>query len=161
MQKLSQTARTHQTLTVRPVLWPRGFIALVRTTWQYAELELYRERQEKMADPQIASNPTEFQRIATAAAELQPVVDAYRQLKEAEKELQGAKAVLRDSAGTPTRRTQGSSRCCVDPDKYTSLPRMPKRCLHRAAVRRPHICKRASQLTDQLAVHHCCGAVAL
>ena len=52
-----------------------------------------------MGEPEIASNPTEFQRIATAAAEMEPVVEAYRQLKETDAELQGAKAVLREAGG--------------------------------------------------------------
>lgn len=52
-----------------------------------------------MGDPDIASNPSEFQKVATAAAEIEPIVEAHRQLMEADKELQGARTVLKESAG--------------------------------------------------------------
>ncbi|KAK9788129.1 hypothetical protein WJX73_000440 [Symbiochloris irregularis] len=54
---------------------------------------------EKMGDPNIASNPSEFQKIATAAAEIEPVAEAYGQLDQYMQELKDAKQMLKESTG--------------------------------------------------------------
>lgn len=55
--------------------------------------------QEKMADPQILSNTTEMQRIAKAAADLEPTVQAYRDYLQATEALDEAKQLLRECDG--------------------------------------------------------------
>jgi peptide chain release factor 1 len=55
--------------------------------------------QGKMADPEVLSNNAEMQRIAKAAADLEPTVQAYRAYLEATEALQESKQLLRDSDG--------------------------------------------------------------
>ena len=52
-----------------------------------------------MASPEVSSNPTEFQKIARAAADLQQTVDAYRQYTQLQQELSEAKEMAAESAG--------------------------------------------------------------
>lgn len=55
--------------------------------------------QERMASPEVSSNPTEFQKIARAAADLEQTVDAYRQYTQLQQELAEAKEMAAESAG--------------------------------------------------------------
>ena len=52
-----------------------------------------------MADPNIAGNATEFQRVAKAAAELEDQVSAYDKYKATQAALKEAKELLRESDG--------------------------------------------------------------
>lgn len=54
-----------------------------------------------MADPTVAGNPTEFQRVAKAAAALEDQVTAYNRYKDLVVALQEAKQLLRESDGEP------------------------------------------------------------
>ena len=53
-----------------------------------------------MALPEVASDPTEFQKVARAAADLEEAVAAYRQYGQLQQELQEAKELAAESAGT-------------------------------------------------------------
>jgi PCRF domain len=55
--------------------------------------------QGKMADPEVLSNNSEMQRIAKAASDLEPTVQAYREYLEATEALEEAKQLLRESDG--------------------------------------------------------------
>jgi len=55
--------------------------------------------QAKMADPAVSGNPSEFQKVAMAAAELQERVDSYENYCRLELELAEAKEMLKDSDG--------------------------------------------------------------
>lgn len=52
-----------------------------------------------MASPEVSSNPTEFQKIARAAADLEQTVDAYRQYTQLQQELVEAKEMASECAG--------------------------------------------------------------
>ena len=52
-----------------------------------------------MADPEIAADATEFQKLAKAASSLQATVTAFAAGKEAEAQLAEAKQMLKESAG--------------------------------------------------------------
>lgn len=52
-----------------------------------------------MADPVTASNPTEYQKVAKAAAELEEQVSAYSKYRSTVMALQEAKEMLRESDG--------------------------------------------------------------
>lgn len=52
-----------------------------------------------MASPEVASNPTEFQKVAQAAADLEQTVSAYRQYGQLQQELKEAKEMTAESAG--------------------------------------------------------------
>lgn len=55
-----------------------------------------------MASPEVSSNPTEFQKVARAAADLEQTVVAYRQYTQLQQELAEAKEMAAESAGAPT-----------------------------------------------------------
>lgn len=48
----------------------------------------FKELQMRMADPEVANNSNEFQKVAKAAADLEPTVTAYRNYIETDKQLQ-------------------------------------------------------------------------
>ncbi|CAL5222480.1 g4852 [Coccomyxa viridis] len=55
----------------------------------------------QMADPDVASNATEFQKVARAAAEMADQVSAYDKYKATQVALKEAKELLRESDGDP------------------------------------------------------------
>ena len=55
--------------------------------------------QSRMADPDLPSNPSEFQRVAKAASELQEQVEGFNQYRELEAELEETRSMLKDSEG--------------------------------------------------------------
>ena len=55
--------------------------------------------QGQMADPNVAGNATEFQKVAKAAAELEDQVSAYDRYKATQAALKEAKELLRESEG--------------------------------------------------------------
>lgn len=55
--------------------------------------------QAKLADPEVAGDPSEYQRVAKGAAELQETVEAFAEFTEVEQNLAEAKTVLKESAG--------------------------------------------------------------
>lgn len=57
--------------------------------------------QERMASPEVSSNPTEFQKVARAAADLEQTVVAYRQYTQLQQELAEAKELAAEFAGAP------------------------------------------------------------
>ena len=63
--------------------------------------ETFHELTRQMADPDVASQPGEFQRVAKARAALEEVVATYEQWKNAQEELKGAKQVLKEAANEP------------------------------------------------------------
>ncbi len=54
----------------------------------------FKELTEKMADPEVATNSNELVRLAKARANLEPVVDAYREWKQITAELAEARDIL-------------------------------------------------------------------
>ena len=54
--------------------------------------------QAKLADPEVAGDSNEYQRVAKAAAELQESVDAYKEIQQVYDDLQQAKSMLKESA---------------------------------------------------------------
>ncbi|KAL8530853.1 hypothetical protein ACS0TY_007764 [Phlomoides rotata] len=58
-------------------------------TWQ--ELSL------KLADPDVTSNPSEYQKLAQSMAELNEVVSTYRSFKDCEKQLEETKALVKEA----------------------------------------------------------------
>eukprot|EP00897_Mesotaenium_endlicherianum_P000546 jgi/Mesen1/10492/ME000083S09996 len=59
----------------------------------------YKELSMRLADPDVASNNSEYQKIARSVAELQEVVDAYDAYKRCEQELAEAKEMAQEAAG--------------------------------------------------------------
>ena len=63
--------------------------------------QTFNELTRRMADPDIATDPGEFQRVAKARSSLEAVVNAYDEWKCATEQLVGAKQVLKESASDP------------------------------------------------------------
>ena len=78
----------------------------------------------RMADPDVAGNPREYQRVAKSVADLSPVVDAYAAYKLALVQLQDARALAADAAGDREARRPLSfpSRRPLSPRPYLPLP---------------------------------------
>ena len=55
----------------------------------------------RMADPEVAASTTEFQKVAKAAADIEPTVAAFRAYNEAQLAVQEAREMLRESSGAP------------------------------------------------------------
>ncbi|KAK9984017.1 hypothetical protein SO802_033542 [Lithocarpus litseifolius] len=51
----------------------------------------------KLADPDVVSNPSEYQKLAQSMAELDEVVSTFRSLKDCEKQLEEAKALAKEN----------------------------------------------------------------
>ncbi|MBO9997878.1 MAG: peptide chain release factor 1 [Cyanobacteria bacterium SID2] len=66
--------------------------------------QTFNELTRRLADPDIASDPGEFQKVAKARASLEETVDTYDRWKSTGDELVGAQQVLKESAGDPEMR---------------------------------------------------------
>ncbi|MGP0129143.1 MAG: peptide chain release factor 1 [cyanobacterium endosymbiont of Rhopalodia musculus] len=61
--------------------------------------QTYKELTYRLADPDIATNPDELQRVAKARSSLEETVLTYEIWKETQEELTGAKQILKDAGG--------------------------------------------------------------
>jgi len=111
LDKLRGTEQTYEELSVscHASLWRWQHRALVHgaastaAAWLIvrhaaASLKLILGRQMRMADPEVAASTTEFQRVAKAAADIEPTVAAFRAYNEAQLAAQEAREMLRESA---------------------------------------------------------------
>uniref|UniRef100_A0ACD5H2G1 Peptide chain release factor 1 n=1 Tax=Desertifilum tharense IPPAS B-1220 TaxID=1781255 RepID=A0ACD5H2G1_9CYAN len=63
--------------------------------------QTFEELTRRLVDPDIATDPTELQRVAKARASLEEVVNTYEVWKNATEELQGARQVLKEANNDP------------------------------------------------------------
>lgn len=63
--------------------------------------QTFNELTRRLADPDIATNPDELQRVAKARSSLEEVVNTYETWKITQQELAGARSVLKDASGDP------------------------------------------------------------
>ncbi|MBV5260913.1 peptide chain release factor 1 [Synechococcus moorigangaii CMS01] len=63
--------------------------------------QTFQEMTRRLADPDIATNPDELQRVAKIRSSLEETVITYDRWKEAQEELRGAKEILKESASDP------------------------------------------------------------
>ncbi|KAJ8510453.1 hypothetical protein OPV22_000887 [Ensete ventricosum] len=61
----------------------------------------WKELSVKLADPDIVSNPTEYQKLAQSVAELDEVVMNYRKFKECERQIEETKALAKEDGSDP------------------------------------------------------------
>ncbi|OVA15016.1 Peptide chain release factor class I/class II [Macleaya cordata] len=59
----------------------------------------WKELSVKLADPDVVSNPSEYQKLAQSMSELDVVVSIYRKFKDCEKQLEETKALAKDEGG--------------------------------------------------------------
>ena len=104
VEKLERTEKAYKALTVGPSLQStaRCWLCLFRDVHVPHDVIgqlLACFVQVQMSDPDVASNATEFQKVARAAAEMEDQVSAYDKYKAAQAALKDAKELLRDSDG--------------------------------------------------------------
>ncbi|TQD84621.1 hypothetical protein C1H46_029823 [Malus baccata] len=58
----------------------------------------WRDLSVKLADPDVVSNPSEYQKLAQSVAELDEVVTIYRDFKDSEKQLEETKALAKEAS---------------------------------------------------------------
>jgi len=63
--------------------------------------QTFNELTRRLADPDVASNPDEFQRVAKLRSSLEEVVTVYDTWKKVQDELKGAREILKESANDP------------------------------------------------------------
>lgn len=63
--------------------------------------QTFNELNRRLADPEVARDPDEMQRVAKARSSLEQVVNSYEDWKNATEELIGARQVLKESASDP------------------------------------------------------------
>ncbi|MBD2772494.1 peptide chain release factor 1 [Iningainema tapete] len=63
--------------------------------------QTFNELTRRLADPDTAKNPTEYQQIAKSRSSFEEVVNAYDRWKAAQSELVGARQVLKEAQGDP------------------------------------------------------------
>lgn len=63
--------------------------------------QTFNELNRKLADPDIASDPQEYQKVAKARSSLEEVVNTYEDWKKTQEDLVGAKQVLKEANGDP------------------------------------------------------------
>jgi peptide chain release factor 1 len=63
--------------------------------------QTFQELTRRLADPDIATNPDELQRVAKARASLEETVNTYENWKNTQEELVGARQILKEAHGDP------------------------------------------------------------
>ena len=63
--------------------------------------QTFNELTRRLADPDVATDPNEFQRVAKARSSMEEVVNTYDEWKAAQEELVGARQVLKETASDP------------------------------------------------------------
>ena len=63
--------------------------------------QTFNELTRRLADPDIAKDPGEFQRVAKSRSSLEETVDAYELWRKTEQDLAGARQLLKESGGDP------------------------------------------------------------
>ncbi len=63
--------------------------------------QTFNELNRRLADPDIASDPQEYQKVAKARSSLEEVVNTYDTWKNSQEQLTGAKQVLKEASGDP------------------------------------------------------------
>lgn len=70
--------------------------------------QTFHELTRRLADPDVASDPGEFQRLAKARSSLEETVDAFEDWKKAQSDLMGARQILKESSSDPELREMAS-----------------------------------------------------
>ncbi|XP_019419205.1 PREDICTED: peptide chain release factor APG3, chloroplastic [Lupinus angustifolius] len=97
---LRQFIKTRVTLLPTKSLRPHPKIVCMAEPYMITKLEsaekTWKELSVKLADPDVVSNPSEYQKLAQSVSELDEVVSTYRSFKECEKNLEETKALAKD-----------------------------------------------------------------
>lgn len=70
--------------------------------------QTFNELTRRLADPDVATDPAEFQRLAKARSSLEETVDTYDTWKKAQQEVEEARQIVKDAGGDPELRELAS-----------------------------------------------------
>jgi peptide chain release factor 1 len=70
--------------------------------------QTFHELTRRLADPDIATNPPEFQRVAKARSALEETVTTYEEWQKSQADLEGAKQILKEAGGDAEMREMAS-----------------------------------------------------
>jgi peptide chain release factor 1 len=70
--------------------------------------QTYKELTRRLADPDIATNPDELQKVAKARSSLEETVNTYETWQKTQEELAGAKEILKEAGSDPEMREMAS-----------------------------------------------------
>ncbi|CAH1417588.1 unnamed protein product [Lactuca virosa] len=90
-------------LSVRPLRYQKPLTRIVCMAEPYLLKKLesaektWKELSVKLADPNVVSNPSEYQKLAQSMSELNEVVATYKGFKECEKQLEESKVLSKDA----------------------------------------------------------------
>ena len=83
--------------------------------------QTYQELTRRLADPDIATNPDELQRVAKARSSLEETVNTYEEWKSTQEELTGAKQIVKDAGGDSEMREMAALEVAELEEKVTVL----------------------------------------
>jgi peptide chain release factor 1 len=83
--------------------------------------QTFQELTRRLADPDVAQDPVEFQRIAKSRSSLEETVIAYDEWKQTKEELAGAREVYKESASDPDLREMASLEVAELEDRLDTL----------------------------------------
>ncbi|KAE9593838.1 hypothetical protein Lal_00036307 [Lupinus albus] len=97
---IRQFIKTRFTLLPTKSLRPYPKLVCMAEPYLITKLEsaekTWKELSVKLADPDVVSNPSEYQKLAQSVSELDEVVSTYQSFKECEKNLEETKALAKD-----------------------------------------------------------------
>ena len=124
----------------------------------------FKELQMRMADPEVAANSTEFQKVAKLAADLEETVNTFRAHKETEQQLADAEKYLKEEVGNDPEMAEfakeeiselaASLARLYDKLKLMLLPRDPLDDKNIMLVRRMRVCVRGMRVCGACAAQH-------
>jgi peptide chain release factor 1 len=88
--------------------------------------QTFHELTRRLADPEVATDPTELQRVAKSRASLEETVETFEQWKTAQKELGEAQQILKESASDPELREMAALEVSELTEQLESLERQLK-----------------------------------
>ncbi len=88
--------------------------------------QTFHELTRRMADPDIARDPSEFQKVAKARSSLEEVVNTYENWKNTEAELIGARQVLKEASSDPELQQMAALEVAELDEKLTQLEKRLK-----------------------------------
>lgn len=104
MRVFEETSETKQRghCVTNPTLFKKAIALVMAETYLLNKLksveQTFNELNRRLADPEVATDPNEMQRVAKARSSLEEVVNTYEDWKNTQEELNGARQVLKESA---------------------------------------------------------------
>ncbi|GAB4383012.1 MAG: peptide chain release factor 1 [Elainellaceae cyanobacterium] len=88
--------------------------------------QTFHELTRRLADPDVATDPTEFQRVAKARSSLEETVSTYEEWKRSQQDLEGAKQIFKEANNDPELREMATLEITELEDKIEFLEKRLK-----------------------------------